>query len=865
MSDATAYRIAFFDRFWDNHAKLADLTWPQLIDRLSHRWTGTDKRQGPSWSPAIYQEGVNHFVEVERGPEGERERSWDAEAKSGEIQRLKVNSHGWSLLVFDLEDAGDRHLAIEDLDALIAELTARGLAYILYSTHSHLPPDKVRARLVLAPDHAILPDEIHRAVLGGIVEFGLCADASCKDPGRLFGLPAGKPGTTEASTIFRHADGLTVDVAAILRKAPVAPVRPSKAQVIRSGPALARYQDAAAAFIADNPIDVGRSGGPCPAQGCPGTDSCKALRDTGKASCFNAHHPASCGTLCQGARIFDALDLAAHNSSRSPKAQLEALGYLSTGAIQMARSEEPPPPGDADLAGVPFRATVYRREDPPPPSDADAPPMAPVRQREPDPIVGQILDARIPVLARVRAALEGISPASSTDAKRIPVVKALELLDADGDTLDREEGRKIIRAATGIGLRALDEFAGEHAVKAAPPSTLVIVTQGHGYAGTCEVVNSPEFITHACEGQALEYNAMAARAELGREPFEDHRVNRCRQLIPLYYGFKKLKDGEEIVIPYEPNKDDFWGALEQMAHTRPYHPVQEYLQGLAWDHVGRIAMVPSDILGIASPSEIECCMVRKFFIGAVARALEPGCKLDTVLIFQGAQGSAKTSFFEHLAGRPEWYLSFQGDYSSRDSQQMLSAAWIVEFGELEGIHGREITAFKDWSSRRTDQWVGKWQRAPTIVPRTFVVVGTTNEETFLSDATGNRRFWPLATGHIEIDKLDAWRDQLWAEALAAYQSGEQWWLDSEREIALNSAQERFEPCDAWQDLIVAWLEKPERDGTLTVARVLSDAILKVPGQWTKGDEMRVSAVLKRLGYQGRRMAIDGHRKYVYSK
>jgi hypothetical protein len=397
----------------------------------------------------------------------------------------------------------------------------------------------------------------------------------------------------------------------------------------------------------------------------------------------------------------------------------------------------------------------------------------------------------------------------------------------------------------------------------APARGVVLVRTGRGYAAVVEVVSAPEFSQRVCEGRHLEYNTMAGRPELGREPLADHLVNRARQRVPQYFGVvtSKTKQGQDRVTPYEPQKDDFWSALDQVAHERPYHPVAEYLRGLTWDKVERLAMLPHDVLGVTDPGPITTAIARKWFVAAVARALKPGCKVDTSLILVGPQSALKTSFFERVAVKQDWYLSFDEEVAGRDAQQLLNAAWIVELSELESLRGREITKFKAFSTRRTDRWVGKWQRAATSIPRSFVIVGTTNDDAFLDDPTGNRRFWPIEVGpRIRLDLLEAWRDQLWAEAVALYDAGEQWWLDDVGETELETAQAAFEIRDTWETRIAVWLDTAREcipETPVTVAGALEGAVLKPPGQWGKSDAQRVAAILRRLGWRRRRKRVEG--------
>jgi putative DNA primase/helicase len=139
------------------------------------------------------------------------------------------------------------------------------------------------------------------------------------------------------------------------------PEKPKPPPVVRSAPALARFEEARQAFNADHPLEATRRGAPCPAAGCEGRNSFKALGDTGKATCFHSSHPEACGGPGEGCRVFDAADLAAHNAGRKVREHLVKECYLAPAPVR----EEPPHPADA--------ATPPPRSREPGEDDGDAP------------------------------------------------------------------------------------------------------------------------------------------------------------------------------------------------------------------------------------------------------------------------------------------------------------------------------------------------------------------------------------------------------------------------------------------------------------------------------------------------------------
>jgi putative DNA primase/helicase len=299
-------------------------------------------------------------------------------------------------------------------------------------------------------------------------------------------------------------------------------------------------------------------------------------------------------------------------------------------------------------------------------------------------------------------------------------------------------------------------------------------------------------------------------------------------------------------------------ALDQVASEHRYNPVAEYLRSLSWDGTERISAVAEDILGIG-PDELTQAMLRKWFISAVARPLNPGCKVDTVLILQGPQGVLKSTFFSTLAGA--WFSDSPVDIQNKDALMLLRRVWILEWAELDAMQrARDAAAVKAFVSSRVDSFRLPFGRRIVDAPRHCVIVGSTNDEDILGDSTGNRRYWIVQVhDRLDIPKLAAWRDQLWAEAVSLYRAGEAWWLAPEQERALARAQERFEKRDPWEEAIADWLARRATLAPLTTTEILDKALHKPEGSWTSGDARRAAALLRRLGWEARNTRHDGDR------
>lgn len=213
---------------------------------------------------------------------------------------------------------------------------------------------------------------------------------------------------------------------------------------------------------------------------------------------------------------------------------------------------------------------------------------------------------------------------------------------------------------------------------------------------------------------------------------------------------------------------DINAAIENVARKNTFHPVRDYLRELKWDGKPRIDSLFVDYVG-AENTPYHRQAGRLVMVGAVARAMEPGCKFDFVAILEGGQGIRKSTFINVL-GR-DWYAELKCDLNDNKSVvENLQGGWIYELPELQGFSKAETTTLKAMLSTQIDRARVAYGRLVQEFPRQCIFLGSTNEEDYLKDTTGGRRFWPIRCGTepIDIDRLRRNIDQMWAEAVAAY-------------------------------------------------------------------------------------------------
>ncbi|WP_455275117.1 VapE domain-containing protein [Ralstonia thomasii] len=312
-------------------------------------------------------------------------------------------------------------------------------------------------------------------------------------------------------------------------------------------------------------------------------------------------------------------------------------------------------------------------------------------------------------------------------------------------------------------------------------------------------------------------------------------------------------------------------GVAMIAREHRFHPVQDYLRSLKWDGTDRLDFWLEECLRArAAEAGVEYLRVvgRKALIGAVARVLQPGCKLDNMVILEGGQGRGKSTAISILGG--DWFSDTQLDLQSKDAYMALKGVWFYEIGEMDAFNRADTTRVKGFVSSAVDRFREPYQRREIVQPRQQIFIGTTNQNEYLKDATGNRRFWPVRIdGMVDLDRLREWRDQLFAEAVHRFDAGEVWHpTRDEQERLFKPEQEFREVMDPWLPLINRFMEQPEqRMRTEFFANDILTVALSIPPDRlgpTKQESMRVASIMKRLGYEKCRQS-GGYRQYFYKK
>jgi len=363
---------------------------------------------------------------------------------------------------------------------------------------------------------------------------------------------------------------------------------------------------------------------------------------------------------------------------------------------------------------------------------------------------------------------------------------------------------------------------------------------------------------------AFRLNLLSDRVEWNGIPLTDEHVTEIGIQIDRQY---------QLVLDEKP----LGRVIRLVSKAHAYHPVRDYLNGLEWDGVQRLATLLGDYFH-AEPPEGERAVLgvspllealgRRWMVSAVARAMQPGCKVDTVLILQGAQGQRKSSAFEALGGA--WFRNTKLEIDSKDVYQQVAGVWIYEIQEIDGMLTRKHAAdLKSFVSSKVDSYRRPYAEHLHDQPRSMVFAGTTNQKKILLDPTGSRRFWPVSIREgavVEYDRLVADRDQLWAEAVELYRMGVPWHLTADEDAALDGASEEYRTTDLWEEHVARILEDdPEmRAGGFTTTDMLHKMQIPIERQGDVTTE-RIQRILQAAGYRTQRVRRGDLRPYVWKQ
>lgn len=321
---------------------------------------------------------------------------------------------------------------------------------------------------------------------------------------------------------------------------------------------------------------------------------------------------------------------------------------------------------------------------------------------------------------------------------------------------------------------------------------------------------------------------------------------------------------------------DVGAQLMLAARANAYDPLRDYLKGIAWDGTRRLDDFLTKYLGAETKTSMGKDVAehvrsigRKWMISAVARALDPGCQVDTVLVLEGVQGVRKTSALRVLGG--EYTTETAVALGEKDGMMLATRYWLIELSEFAALKRSETAAQKAFLTTRVDAYRPPYGRTLMRVPRRCVFVATVNpdEGGYLMDKTGNRRYWPVYCTRIDLEALKRDRDQLWAEAVAAFESGERWWLTDDEQSQADELTAEREAESGLEVEVARWfygMHPTKRPAEIDTVSAAKHAFPDMPVEKaiSRGVQMEVGTALRKMGCDKRRVMKDGVRRWVYA-
>lgn len=331
-------------------------------------------------------------------------------------------------------------------------------------------------------------------------------------------------------------------------------------------------------------------------------------------------------------------------------------------------------------------------------------------------------------------------------------------------------------------------------------------------------------------------------------------------------------------------KNEVMDAVLHVAKFNSFDPLKDYLNNQRWRGVYRAdtfletycGALTTDANGHDITQHVRR-ISRRWLVSAVARGLNPGCKVDTVLILEGSQGVKKSTTIDIMGGR--WSSDSAINIADKDSKMLAARSWIVEMPELSALRASETEHQKAFFSSRIDKFRPPYGYAIEEFPRRCVFVGSINDERYMNDITGNRRYWPVRCTDFDIKRLRQDRDQIWAEAVAIYKAGfecpkclaaeercedHRWWLSQEENLVLESIN-NHRLKNGYSEAIVDHILKiePKSRPTRYTMHEVATEVLGLAADRIQSQEGQIGRALKVLNFTKERPRIAGVQTVVY--
>lgn len=720
-----------------------------------------------------------------------------------------------------------------------------GLSIIVHSTHGHRV-DRHKLRVVIRLSRPVTPQE-YKVLWRSVADLcGAPPDEQCKDVSRLYFLPRVP---ADAPILFEHHEGVPLDVDAVLATAPTTAKAPPTSTLSTAPPSVAVGDR-------EQALDALVAAWPAKGRHAATLHLCGALAHSGWSEDDIADYVQDFrDRLYPGG---DPTPTKARNQAR------DSVRKLSEGSAVAGWGKL------AETIGEDVTAKVRGVLDP-----------AYFSRDKANQLCATLLKYAPPKHSddEVRTHLESVkrklarrtNPQDLIDAKLLAVVLG-------GDFVSPEAYEKTLLAVVKHAPRTAttDQLVAQ--LKPSMPAT----TWGDIAAAVDAVRSAPsddEFRCYASGdklgmpipndqhnvelglrklGVSLAYNAFAGRKLVAREGgtpeiVQDHHEIELRFELDSQFRFL-------------PSKEFFNDVVELLCRKNTFNPAVAYFDRVeaGWDGVPRLDNWLHRY-GRAPDNAYTRAIGRLVLIAAVRRVREPGCKFDEMLILEGEQGTVqKSTAVKTLAPERGWFSdSLPLGADSKIVIERTQGKLIIEAGELRGLRPSEVAELKNFLSKEVDESRMAFGRETTIVPRQFIIIGTTNDAYYLYDPTGGRRFWPVRCEAFDISMLKRDLDQLWGEAAYYESQGESIRLDPKYYALAAKEQEARRVADPWEEILGPLLA--DVNGKLDKSDVWS-LLGMAHAEAKPADQSRLAAVMQRLGWShGGQRRRDKKKPYCWIK
>lgn len=339
----------------------------------------------------------------------------------------------------------------------------------------------------------------------------------------------------------------------------------------------------------------------------------------------------------------------------------------------------------------------------------------------------------------------------------------------------------------------------------------------------------------------------------------------------IWHGVQKgqeLRDKDIVFVQYylahnkqfEMGIDKITNALTELSERNHYHPIKFYLSQLEWDEEKRLDEWLIKTCG-AEDNIYTRAVGSKYLMASIARIYKPGIKFDNVLVFEGAENMGKSTVFRTLSA--PWFTD-SIDLMQKDEKivEKMRGNWFLEVAEMFGVNESNQERIKSFLSRQDDVHRLPYDRLSIKLSRQSVFCGSSNKLAYLFGDDGNRRFWPIKCEKINISWLRENKDQLFAEAIYRWRSGEELFLNEELyEFAKKIQTAKLSVNEVWADIIEKYLIGKNET---TMGEILKECLkVEIKELHNRAYSINVGRILKKLGFEKKDRSLGGGNRYFY--